>query len=153
MALRIEDRGSRIDRKGCFSILGLRLVACLALSAFTGGCGERTITIKGQLLHKGQPLDLTALPRGVKEAPAFPATVIFRPATDSRERKGKRYRATVDMATSTYEVQLPPGKYRASVFVPGLSACTPGPPDTQDAPGKVYDLSADQSLNLPVERP
>jgi hypothetical protein len=128
------------------------LLTCLALCALVPGCGERTITVKGRVMHHGKPLDLGALPKDGKGAATFPPTVIFLPATDPQQGEGKRYQATLDLATGAYEVRLPPGRYRVSVFVPGLSATTPAPPDTVNAPARVYDLSAGRSLDLPVER-
>ncbi|MCI0456731.1 MAG: hypothetical protein L0Z62_07110 [Gemmataceae bacterium] len=127
------------------------LFACLMLAVC--GCGEQTVTIKGQLLLDGKALDLGALPKAGKDVPAFPPAVIFLPAAEPADGKGKRYRATLDINAGTYEVQLPPGKYRVSVFVPGLSAETPAPADTPNASSKVYELNASQSLNLPVQRP
>src|SRR5262245_47286077 len=118
------------------------LLTCLALAA---GCGERQVTVRGRLLQGGRPLDLRLCPKRAANGPSSPPAVTFIPATDRPGRKDDRFRARVDLDQGTYEVRLPAGKYRVSVFVPG----TAGRPPRPEA-DPVYDLTGSRELDLEV---
>jgi hypothetical protein len=120
---------------------------CLTLLALAAGCGERKVTVKGRLLENGQPLDPKALRAG-EGRPSAPPFVVFVPEAAAADRKAARYRAAIDEA-GRYEVQLPRGRYRASVFVPRGSTRAQ-PPPTEGGP--VYDVTESTTLDLEVPR-
>jgi hypothetical protein len=123
--------------------------AGLALLACVGGCGgERKITISGQLVQKGQPINVKAL--GKAKGPSAPPMVVFIPVEDKGSRPARYPAKKLNVETATYEVELPPGQYRVTVYVPGISSPT-APPPVKGGGGKVYDLQEAQTLDLEVK--
>src|SRR5262245_58780036 len=116
----------------------LTLVFCVCAA----GCGPKTVKVSGRILKDGQPTTFTKKTY---------VTLKFIPD----DGKGDTVGAKIDNEAGTYEVDLTPGRYRVSLFVPPENFQAGDrrllPPPTGGAGGdEVYDLTTSKTLDLPV---
>jgi hypothetical protein len=136
-------------------ILSMLLIAGLAL--MVSGCKPRTVKVTGRILQDGQAIRFTPTdstkepPEGTSPTPNMYPTLFF-----IAEEGGKRYSATIDMATGAYSVEMPEGRYRATVFIPPKDPSKPGsapPPTGGPAGGEVYEFKAPSAtIDIPVPK-
>ena len=129
--------------------------ACAAalVALLVSGCGgsgaPKKVKITGKFLKDGQPATYT------KDTYV---TLIFKPIIPMKGNNpdgtavATSYSAKVQPELGTYEVTVPAGKYQVNLFIPPPPNAPPGsvPSPTADNQGKIYDLNADQTLDLPV---
>jgi|GEM_PF-1503902 hypothetical protein len=114
------------------------------------GCGPKVVKVSGRILKDGQAVTISD---SDEQGMSMPMTVVFR-----TESGGQSYPAKVDRSAGTYEVTLPAGKYRASVFVPPKGGFPDpkdkkkgGPPIPKKDEGEIHDLSESKTLDLTVK--
>jgi hypothetical protein len=116
------------------------LVLCLALP----GCG-RKVKVRGKLTHGA-----TAL----KGQERQPLVVTFVPYQEGDKGPDKTYTAQVDQGAGTYEVDVPPGKYRIAVsrFTADLSDQFKGAFSEGKSP-IIRDVKGDETIDLDLSKP
>ena len=72
------------------------------------GCTPKSVKVTGRLVKNGQVQTYSE---------DTYVTLQFVPV-EPADGKGRSYVATIDRPHGTYEVELPPGKYRLALFVP-----------------------------------
>jgi hypothetical protein len=114
------------------------LAAALVLSVifFAGGCGDGKVRITGKLMKNGQPFTTSA---------DTLVTLTFAPDAEKSEQT---YPAKFNHETGGFELNVPPGKYRARYVIqkknePAIIA----PPD---ATKTVHDLSSTKEVNIEI---
>jgi len=105
------------------------------------GCGSTSkLEITGKLTKKGQPY---------QPPPMTLVTLTFIPEKKDSEQT---YVASYDREKGTYGVELPPGQYKASLFMADRSK---RPNVMQKAPPAfnktVYDLTSSKTLDLDID--
>lgn len=117
-------------RLAAYALTGLILMAALP------GCGEAKVKITGKLLKDGQPYTV---------APDTLVTLVFAP---DMENAPQTYPAKFNQETGGYEVEMPPGKYRARYIIVEIDqAPLTAPPEVTE---KSYDLSRTQQLDIEI---
>jgi hypothetical protein len=108
------------------------------------GCAKKTASVRGKLTDG--PSALTA---GERDR----VTVTFCPYPPSAEVESPSCTAKVNQAEGTYEVQVPPGKYRISVlaFV-GMTDKFQGA-FSPTASQILRDVTGDQTIDLDLSKP
>ena len=112
--------------------------------AFFSGCKQKQVKVSGRIVRDGQPMSFPS-GEGMGQPPV---TLFFIPA----EGKQDRYPAKIDFQAGTYEVELPPGKYQASVYVAPTDPSKPSGPPPTAVQGDVYtftDKSNTQDIPVP----
>jgi hypothetical protein len=124
-----------------FRLIGLA-AGCLAVLLATTGCGTSKVKVTGKLVKDGQPFkpDKNTL-----------VTLTFAPEGEAADQT---HPAKFNYDSSTYEVDLPPGRYKANCVIQ-LPDNTSGkaPPKVISSPqlrDKVHDLTSNKELDLEV---
>ena len=121
----------------------LVFLACLIL--IVPGCTPKTVKVTGKLVKNGQVQTF---------AEDLYVTLQFVPLDPQAGRKS--YSATLNRPQGTYDVQLPAGKYRVSLFVPPTNSDMSKPefvppPVGAAENGPEYEFTKDtvQDINIP----
>ena len=113
------------------------LVGCVLLAAVPGCGGDSSpIKITGKIIRNGQPIQV---------AKGTYVTVIFTP----EEKTGSTFPAKFKYDTGTYEVILPPGKYRVMKCVVQEKDQDPVS-SSQKTYNTVHDLTSPKEVDIPV---
>ena len=116
----------------------LLMVAALFVLMFSAGCGGPSkVKISGKLTKKGQPFTT-----GEKTL----VTLVF-----SAEAEGTKqtYPANVKRDEGTFQLEVPPGKYRANLIIVDYEKNAP-PLIPQSVKQTIYDLSEGKEIEIDV---
>jgi hypothetical protein len=116
-----------------------RLVAtaCLVLAVLLGGCGgPKKVKVSGTVIRGGEPF---------KVSPKTYVTITFAPAD---QISGSTYPARFNQEQGSYQVVVPPGKYRVALIAvpPDGGARIRSPIDAS----KTYEILKDQKIDLEI---
>jgi hypothetical protein len=116
--------------------LCLAAVVMMGLLMTAAGCGDKKVKITGKLMKDGQPFTTSA---------DTLVTLTFAPDVEKSEQT---YNGRFNHETGGYEVELPPGKYRARYVIVKKGA----PPliVSPEATKTVHDLSTTKELNIEI---
>lgn len=113
------------------------VVCACGLAVLAGGCSPSKVKITGQLTKNGKPL---------KVSEKTQVTVSF---AGEDESKKSLHLAKLNPADSSFEVEMPPGKYRASVviFDHEKSLAVPIPQSVQK---EVHDFTSPKQVTIEI---
>jgi hypothetical protein len=105
------------------------LLAWVMLSLALVGCGAPSkVKVTGTIRKNGQPLTVSA------------KTLVTVSFASAEEKNPQTYPAKFTQATGAYELELPPGKYKANVVV-----VEPGPPGQ---PGRPFSMPPESTKTV-----